>query len=97
MAGMHEIGTLNKLLQETAGSLKGYAKRLFMARTVEELFEGMAYRAEQELGWVQFRCVIANAALPGACLQATSASSGSGAGVARRRRGTGCSGVGRVS
>ncbi|MCP4445967.1 MAG: hypothetical protein GY811_11570 [Myxococcales bacterium] len=39
------------LLQETAGGLKGYVKRLFMARTVNEFFEGVPYRAEQELGW----------------------------------------------
>lgn len=48
---MSEIGTIKGLLQETARSLKGYAKRLFMARTVKVVFEGVAYRAEQELGW----------------------------------------------
>ena len=48
---MIEVGAIKKLLQETAGSLRGYAKRLFMARTVDEVFEGVAYRAERELGW----------------------------------------------
>src|SRR6266568_6385843 len=48
---MSEIGAIKKLLQETAQSLTGYARRLFMARTVEEVFEGVAYQAEQELGW----------------------------------------------
>lgn len=48
---MLEIDTFKKLLQETAKSLTGYAKRLFMARTVEDVFKGVAYRAEQELGW----------------------------------------------
>ncbi|MCP4448518.1 MAG: ISAzo13 family transposase, partial [Myxococcales bacterium] len=38
-------------LQETAGGLKGYVKRLFMARMVNEFFEGVPYSAEQELGW----------------------------------------------
>ena len=48
---MLEISRLKKLLQETAGSLTGSAKRLFMARTVEEVFEGVPYRAQQMLGW----------------------------------------------
>jgi hypothetical protein len=48
---MSEISAIKGLLQETAGSLRGYARRLFMARTVEEVFDGMPYRAEQELGW----------------------------------------------
>ena len=48
---MLEISTLKRLLQETARSLTRYARRLFMARTVEDVFEGVAYRAEQELGW----------------------------------------------
>ena len=48
---MLEIGTVKRLLQETAGALTGYARRLFMARAVENVFEGVAYRAEQELGW----------------------------------------------
>lgn len=48
---MSEISGFKKVLQETARSLGGYAKRLFMARMVNEVFEGVAYRAEQELGW----------------------------------------------
>lgn len=48
---MHEIDTVKTLLQETANSLTGYTRRLFMARTVEEVFDGMPYRAEKELGW----------------------------------------------
>lgn len=46
-----EIGAIKNLLQETAKSLKGHGKRLFMARTVRDVFEGVPYRAEQELGW----------------------------------------------
>ena len=46
-----EIGAIKNLLQETAKSLKGHARRLFMARTVNDVFEGVPYRAEQELGW----------------------------------------------
>jgi hypothetical protein len=46
-----EISAIKNMLQETAKSLKGHAKRLFMARTVRDVFEGVAYRAEQELGW----------------------------------------------
>ena len=46
-----EIGAIKNLLQETAKSLKGHARRLFMARTVKDVFEGVTYRAEQELGW----------------------------------------------
>jgi hypothetical protein len=48
---MREIEAIKGLLQETANSLTGYARRLFMARTVEDIFEGMPYRAEKELGW----------------------------------------------
>lgn len=50
---MFEIDTLKirNVLQETGRSLKGYARRLFMARVVNEVFEGVAYRAEQELDW----------------------------------------------
>ena len=46
-----KIGAIKNLLQETAKSLKEHAKRLFMARTVKDVFEGVPYRAEQELGW----------------------------------------------
>ena len=45
------LADMKKVLLETAKSLKGYARRLFMARTAEELLEGKPYRAEQELGW----------------------------------------------
>jgi hypothetical protein len=48
---MSKIDQIKSLLQETARSLTGYAKRLFMARTTVELFEGRPYRAEQEMGW----------------------------------------------
>src|SRR5215831_15888051 len=48
---MFETDAIKRLLRETGKSLKGYAKRLFMARTVNEAFEGVAYRAERELGW----------------------------------------------
>ena len=51
MTKMFNFDAVKKLALETAGSLTGYARRLFMARTVEEVFEGMPYRAEQELGW----------------------------------------------
>lgn len=51
MGGMSDIGAIKSLLQETAKSLTGHAKRLFMAQTVEDVFEGVPYRAEQELGW----------------------------------------------
>ncbi len=43
---MSEHDERKSFLQETAGGLKGYMKRLFMARTVNELFEGVPYRAE---------------------------------------------------
>lgn len=48
---MSENDERKSFLQETAGSLKGYVKRLFMARAVNEFFQGVPYRAEQELGW----------------------------------------------
>lgn len=38
-------------LRDTACSLKGSARRLFMARTVQELGPGGQRRAERELGW----------------------------------------------
>ena len=43
--------SVKKLVLETASSLTGYAKRAFMARTVNELLKGVPFRAEQELGW----------------------------------------------
>ena len=39
------------LLIDTANTLKGSARRLFMARTVQELGAGGQRRAERELGW----------------------------------------------
>lgn len=48
---MSEIEAVKGLLQETARSLKGYARRLFMARTVHEVFGGVVTHAEHELGW----------------------------------------------
>ena len=38
-------------LIETAKALKGYERRRFMARTVQELGAGGQRRAERELGW----------------------------------------------
>src|SRR5262244_2788598 len=43
--------TLKALFIETAQTLKGSARRLFMARTVKELGVGGQRRAERELGW----------------------------------------------
>ena len=43
--------SLKSLFIETAKSLKGSARRLFMARTVRELGAGGQRRAERELGW----------------------------------------------
>src|SRR5919205_2748354 len=43
--------SLKSLFIETAKSLKGSARRLFMARTVKELGPGGQRRAEQQLGW----------------------------------------------
>ena len=42
---------LKDFLQQTADSLSGYDKRLFMARTVRDIFEGKPYRAQRILGW----------------------------------------------
>lgn len=42
---------LKALCMETARSLKGSARRLFMARTVKALGPGGQRRAERELGW----------------------------------------------
>jgi len=39
------------LAKETAGSLKGYVRRLFMARTVRALGPGGQNLAEKEFGW----------------------------------------------
>src|SRR5262245_15219788 len=43
--------SLKALFIETAHTLKGSARRLFMARTVKELGRGGQRRAERELGW----------------------------------------------
>jgi hypothetical protein len=43
--------SLKNLFIETAKTLKGSTRRLFMARTVQELGEGGQRRAERELGW----------------------------------------------
>jgi hypothetical protein len=43
--------SVKNVMCDAADSLTGYAKRLFMARTVLQAFEGVIYRAERELGW----------------------------------------------
>jgi hypothetical protein len=43
--------SLKTLFIETAKTLKGNARRLFMARTAQELGEGGQRRAQRELGW----------------------------------------------
>lgn len=43
--------SLKTLFRETAQTLKGSARRLFMARTVKELGPGGQRQAERELGW----------------------------------------------
>src|SRR4029453_17222842 len=48
---MELTDSLKSLFIETAKSLKGSARRLFMARTVKELGAGGQRRAERELGW----------------------------------------------
>jgi hypothetical protein len=48
---MEVTDSLKTLFIETAKSLKGSARRLFMARTVKELGPGGQRRAERELGW----------------------------------------------
>jgi hypothetical protein len=48
---MELTDTLKTMLIETARSLKGSARRLFMARTVKELGQGGQQRAARELGW----------------------------------------------
>ena len=48
---MELTDSLKTLFMETAQSLKGSARRLFMARTVKELGPGGQRRAERELGW----------------------------------------------
>jgi hypothetical protein len=48
---MELTDSLKSLCIETATSLKGSARRLFMARTVTELGTGGQRRAERERGW----------------------------------------------
>ena len=48
---MELTDSLKTLLSETAKSLKGSARRLFMARTVKELGPGGQQRAARELRW----------------------------------------------
>lgn len=48
---MEFTATLKMLFIETAKTLTGVARRLFMARTVNELGYGGAQRAEEDLGW----------------------------------------------
>src|SRR5205823_10458157 len=43
--------SLKSLFVETAQTLKGHARRRFMAQTVQELGSGGQRRAERELGW----------------------------------------------
>lgn len=43
--------TLNTLLQETAASLKGSERRMFMAKTVRMFGRGGQRKAARELGW----------------------------------------------
>src|SRR5215813_12396698 len=48
---MELTDSLKALCMDTARSLHGSARRLFMARTVKELGPGGQRRAERELGW----------------------------------------------
>jgi hypothetical protein len=48
---MELTDSVKALLVETAKSLKGSARRLFMARTVKELGAGGQRRAARDLGW----------------------------------------------
>src|SRR5512132_3694987 len=48
---MELTNSLKSLFIETGQSLKGSARRLFMARTVKELGPGGQRRAERDLGW----------------------------------------------
>ena len=48
---MELTDSFKALLIDTANTLKGSARRLFMARTVKELGAGGRRRAERELGW----------------------------------------------
>nr|WP_040448470.1 transposase [Ktedonobacter racemifer] len=48
---MELVPEVKELLIETEKTLKGHARRLFMARTVQALGEGGQCLAERELGW----------------------------------------------
>ncbi len=48
---MELTDSLKALFIDTAKTLKGSARRVFMARTVKELGAGGQRRAERELGW----------------------------------------------
>jgi hypothetical protein len=48
---MELTDSLKRLFIDTAETLKGPARRVFMARTVKELGPGGQRRAERELGW----------------------------------------------
>jgi uncharacterized membrane protein YccC len=48
---MELTDSLKTLFRETALTLKGSARRMFMARTVKELGSGGQRRAERDLGW----------------------------------------------
>jgi hypothetical protein len=48
---MHLSDSLKALFIDTAKTLKGPARRRFMAQTVQELGPGGQRRAERELGW----------------------------------------------
>ncbi len=48
---MHLSASLKTLFIETAQTLKGHARRRFMAPAVKELGPGGQRRAERELGW----------------------------------------------
>lgn len=48
---MELIESLKTVLIETAQTLRGATRRLFMARTVKMLGRGGGQRAEKELGW----------------------------------------------
>jgi len=48
---MELVEEVKELLIETAKSVKGSARRLFLARTVRALGEGGQRLAERELGW----------------------------------------------
>src|SRR5438128_12601273 len=50
---MELTDSIKALFIDTAKTLKGSARRKFMARTVQELGPGGQRRAERELGWTR--------------------------------------------